>query len=93
MFEKEAEEYAEINSPFLNKYDCIRVFKDGAEFGYNKAKYDTCLRENTGLKIHNAYVEKKLAEAKELLKRWERLYNTNTVKGIIADTEHFLKEE
>ena len=38
MFEKEAEEYSEINSPFLNKYDCIRVFRDGAEFGYNKCK-------------------------------------------------------
>ena len=37
MFEKEAEEYAEINKPFLNRYDCVRVFKDGAEFGYNKA--------------------------------------------------------
>ena len=38
MFEKEAEEYAEINKPFLNRYDCVCVFKDGAEFGYNKAK-------------------------------------------------------
>lgn len=37
-------------------------------------------------------LSKKLAEAKELLKRWERLYNTNTVKGIIADTKNFLKE-
>lgn len=33
-----------------------------------KEKYDTCLRENTGLKIHSAYVEKKLIKAKELLK-------------------------
>lgn len=38
MFEKEAEEYAEINKPFLSKYDCVCVFQDGAEFGYNKCK-------------------------------------------------------
>lgn len=37
MFEKKAEEYAEINKPFLNRYDCVCVFKDGATFGYNKA--------------------------------------------------------
>lgn len=44
MFEKEAEEYAEINKPFLNRYDCVCVFKDGAEFGYNKAKEE--MQEN-----------------------------------------------
>ena len=33
-------------------------------------KYDTCLRENTGLKIHNAYVEKKLTEAKEIIRKF-----------------------
>ena len=30
--------------------------------------YDTCLRENTGLKIHNAYVEKKLTEAERIIR-------------------------
>lgn len=36
---------------------------------------------------------KELTEAKELLAGWLRLYKTNTVKGIITDTEQFLKEE
>ena len=41
------------------------ICKENAEL---KSKYDTCLRENTGLKIHNAYVEKKLTKAKEIIK-------------------------
>jgi len=36
--------------------------------------------------------KEQLTKAKELLKRWLRLYNTNTVKGIIADTEKFISE-
>ena len=42
-----------------------RLKQENAEL---KAKYDTRLRENTGLKIHNAYVEKKLAEAKYIIR-------------------------
>lgn len=37
--------------------------------------------------------KEKLIKAKALLKRWLRLYKTNTVKGIITDTELFLKGE
>ena len=43
MFEKEAEEYAEENKEVdwegfdKNKEDLEKAFKDGAEFGYNKA--------------------------------------------------------
>ena len=33
-----------------------------------------------------------LTKATDLLKQWLRLYNTNTVKGIIKDTVQFLKE-
>lgn len=36
--------------------------------------------------------DKRHAKAKDLLERWLKLYNTNTVKGIIADTEKYLKE-
>lgn len=35
--------------------------------------------------------KEKLIKTKDLLKRWLRLYKTNTVKGIITDTELFLK--
>ena len=46
MFEKEAEEYAKQKEIERNNLECIivvnyevsRSFKDGAEFGYNKAK-------------------------------------------------------
>lgn len=34
-----------------------------------------------------------ITEVKELLARWLRLYKTNTVKGIITDTEQFLSDE
>ena len=43
MFEKEAEEYAEEHKEVdwegfdVNKEDLKKAFKDGAEFGYNKA--------------------------------------------------------
>ena len=45
MFEKEAEEYAKVKEIERNNLECItvvnhevsRAFKDGAEFGYNKA--------------------------------------------------------
>ena len=43
MFEKDAEEYAEENKEIdwegfdKNKEDLEKAFKDGAEFGYNKA--------------------------------------------------------
>lgn len=39
----------------------------------------------------NSFNKEQLTEAKELLERWLRLYKTNTVKGIITDTEQFLK--
>lgn len=57
-----------------------------------KAKYDTRLRENTGLKIHNAYVEKKLAEAKDIIRE---LLNFDIFPdvGIKRQAEQFLEEE
>lgn len=40
MFEKEAEKYAENNAyKYASDYiTCQEAYKDGAEFGYNKAK-------------------------------------------------------
>lgn len=43
MFEKEAEEYAKQNNPAeygvrATHFTVLNSFKDGAEFGYNKAK-------------------------------------------------------
>ena len=67
-----------------------------------KVKYDICLRENTGLKIHSAYVEKKLAEAKELLREiidtpvftqmGGELYENEGYAELVEETEQFLKE-
>ena len=58
-------------------------------------KYDTRLRENTGLKIHNSFIEKKLSEAKEIIQRILRdipnrmWYTDETIK----QAEQFLKED
>ena len=62
-----------------------------------KQKYDTCLRENTGLKIHNAYVEKKLTEAKVAFKyllSFIQKENYKTRWDInIVEAEQFLKND
>lgn len=70
MFEKEAEEWVE-NNLHSTEEDYIKAFKDGAEFGYNKAKeemqaqiekmkadYDKLLDEKIEL-------EDRLAESRE----------------------------
>lgn len=49
-------------------------------------KYDTYLRENTGLKIHNAYVEKKLIEGREVVLS---LYNAIRDYLMITNDETF----
>ncbi len=49
-------------------------------------KYDTSLRENTGLKIHNAYVEKKLIEGREVVLS---LYNAIRDYLMITNDETF----
>lgn len=52
-------------------------------------------RENTGLKIHNTFIEKKLSEAKEIIQRMLRdipnrmWYTDETIK----QAEQFLKED
>lgn len=51
-----------------------------------KKKYDTYLRENTSLKIHNAYVEKKLIEGREVVLS---LYNAIRDYLMITNDETF----
>lgn len=88
-----------------NPMDCIEWFadriteleKENAEL---KQKYDTCLRENTGLKIHSAYVEKKLTKAKEIIKKLYAVYYDPCVTEsdlkyrdeLFAEIKQFLKE-
>jgi hypothetical protein len=52
MFEKEAEEYARQNNPAeygvrATHFTVLNSFKDGAEFGYNKANEWHDLRKNS----------------------------------------------
>ena len=86
--EKDLAEY-QFNYPTIKELE-----KENAEL---KEKYDTCLRENTGLKIHSAYVEKKLTKAKELLKQWVELYKPKLegypITPIQEQTEQFLNSE
>lgn len=104
-------ELQEENAKLQHKVDTLQGFldrdvgfdnlqKENAELKERNAelkeKYDTCLRENTGLKIHNAYVEKKLTEAKEImssmLNAMKRLNVYKTQGGIMDKAEAFLKE-
>ncbi len=70
--------------------------KENAEL---KEKYDTCLRENTGLKIHSAYVEKKFTKAKEIIKKlldaYEYVirYEEYADREILKQAEQFINSE
>lgn len=56
-------------------------------------KYDTCLRENTGLKIHSAYVEKKFTKVKEIIKKLKALYFSPVVtKDDVKRQDEILEE-
>lgn len=77
--------------------ECIKINVLEKENAGLKEKYDTCLRENTGLKIHNTYVEKKLSESKDVIKELieclevsegDEIRESNFVKR----AEQFLKE-
>lgn len=91
------------NAEFQHKIDTLQGFLDrDVEFDNLqkenadlKAKYDTCLRENTGLKIHSAYVEKKLANAKEIIKLllWDLRNRSYEPVKDIERAEQFLKND
>lgn len=80
-----------------NPVDCIEWFADKIielEKAYNDTEELLDKQIEATYKVVKELKEEKekLAEAKEILSRWLRLYKTNTVKGIITDTEQFLKE-
>lgn len=58
-------------------------------------KYDICIKEKATLKMHNAFVEKSLSEAKEIIQRMLRdipnrmWYTDKTIK----QAEQFLQED
>ena len=87
--------FEQVEEEVKQKQRIEELEKENAEL---KEKYDTCLRENTGLKIHNAYVEKKLTEAKEIIRELLECYKYVTRfseyanKKPIAKAEAFLKE-
>lgn len=97
------EDCADYDKKIAEEYTTLqerieRLEKENAEL---KEKYNTCLRENTGLKIHSAYLEKKLAEAKEILRallKHTHGQNLNTQNnfdlylGRIKEAKQFLKE-
>lgn len=61
-----------------------------------KEQADKWLRENTGLKIHSAYVEKKLTNAEEIIKALMKSvpYGAGKMATEAYDkAEQFLKEE
>ena len=68
MFEKEAEEYSE-NQKILSGERLVRkAFKDGAEFGYNKAKEEM---QKNGLALQsdmNKTIEQNIALKKQIEK-------------------------
>ena len=80
MFEKEAEEYVDLSG---NRNYTERAFKDGAEFGYNKAK------EEQGDKIESSYREG-VAFGKDKANEWhfdEAPDNENDILCQIAKDE------
>lgn len=86
-----ADEYTNLR-PFHIGYE--EGYFDGAEPREKQIQIDA--EQIRVLQKQNGELTDKvehLTKAKNLLKRWLRLYNTNTIKGIIADTEQFLKEE
>ena len=98
LFCKLFPEYVVNGKPLSPYFD---LFESGYEQAENriaelKAFRQDCVKlteDNVVMARQRAETSKQLTKAKELLKRWLRLYNTNTVKGIIADTEQFLNSE
>ena len=96
MFEKDAEEYAEENKEIdwegfdKNKEDLEKAFKDGAEFGYNKANEwhyvkDGDLPKDFGNYVVSFYGAKgSVANGKPC---WEELcFDAETLRWVDKDT-------
>ncbi len=88
------EEIAELQATYKKQRNkrIDELQKENAEL---KEKYDTCLRENTGLKIHNAYVEKKITKAKDYILKLttylEGHTNYDFEYELIKEVKQFLK--
>lgn len=90
MFEKEAEEYTENpKSAWKQGKTCVgsvrQAFKDGAEFGYNKAKLEVedSYRESLcNSELNLASVTKQLEELEKANKEREKKCKTAYIKGI-----------
>ena len=68
MFEKEAEEYEFLVEPNYAEHPRVQAFKDGAEYGYNKAK-----EENAELEEKYTTLQEKCNSLQELV----NYYQTN----------------
>jgi hypothetical protein len=105
MFEKEAEEYAKQNNPAeygvrATHFTVLNSFKDGAEFGYNKAKEET---QELGLALQsdmdktieqNIVLKKQIEKMKNVLQRWynqhsDKTYTRTFYDELIKATEEF----
>lgn len=96
MFEKEAEEWFEnlkqAKVPYtnenVNKY-LHKAFKDGAEFGYNKATQVVTKDSTEVIKLRN-----QVLKAKELLTRFvmASVYLKGKETDLITEAEQFIKE-
>ncbi len=85
MFEKEAEEYAKQNNPAENgvratHFTVLYSFKDGAEFGYNKAKEDADKMKNQFLELCN--LKDMRIEELEKAKEWHYVKDGDLPKGL-----------
>ena len=88
MFEKEAEEAG--NEKIKGNYQFARCarksykdgFKDGAEFGYNKA--------------HEQLINPELIQAKKIIRNclnlWNNVMTEETVRALIKEAKQFIKE-
>ena len=96
MFEKEAEEYIKEHTFFDEEYgvqslDVVSktIFKDGAEFGYNKANKEFKICEQNA----DAYYDK-LQKAKQIIQEFLDLDYSEFTKtnAVFLHADKFLKE-
>ena len=86
MFEKEAEEYVDRTN---NNDYTADAFKDGAEYGYNKAKEEFRICEQNA----DAYYDK-LQKAKRIIQEFLELNYSEFTKtnAVFLHADKFLKE-
>ena len=93
MFEKDAEEYAEKvygSSTEIDHYGIADAFKDGVEFGYNKAKAESEDQIKQIEKVSDYNVDQ-LAKAKDIIQQF--LIQNPISDWLIEKAERFSKGE